>query len=156
VDLSNTRRPAIISLKIPMIGTSYLLLSFISIKRNGGQNMRYTNMIAIGLVIMLTAFGCGKDDNNNPTDPNNPPPGGNSVTISNFSFSPSNLTVSAGTTVTWTNNDAVAHTSTSNSGAWDSGNIAQGGTFSFTFDSTGTYPYHCTPHPQMTGQIIVQ
>jgi plastocyanin len=64
-------------------------------------------------------------------------------------FSPANLTVSAGTMVTWKNDDAVAHTVTSATGSPDtfnSGNVGGGGTFSHTFGSAGTYPYYCTIH----------
>ena len=78
------------------------------------------------------------------------------VTISDFAFSPATVTIAAGDTVTWTNTDPVVHTATSTSGAFDSGDIAQGDTFSFTFTTPGTYDYFCTPHPTMTGRIVVQ
>jgi len=78
------------------------------------------------------------------------------VTIADFAFSPPMLTITAGDTVTWTNEDAVAHTATSATGAFDSGDLAQGASFSFTFTTEGTYAYICTPHPEMTGQIVVQ
>jgi plastocyanin len=78
------------------------------------------------------------------------------VTISDFAFSPATVTIAAGDTVTWTNTDPVVHTATSTPGAFDSGDIAQGDTFSFTFTTPGTYDYFCTPHPTMTGQIVVQ
>ncbi len=77
------------------------------------------------------------------------------VTIADFAFSPPMLTITAGDTVTWTNEDAVAHTATSTAGAFDSGDLAQGASFSFTFTTPGTYTYLCTPHPDMTGQIVV-
>lgn len=78
------------------------------------------------------------------------------VTIADFAFSPPMLTITAGDTVTWTNEDAVAHTATSATGAFDSGDLAQGSSFSFTFTTPGTYAYICSPHPEMTGQIVVQ
>jgi plastocyanin len=82
------------------------------------------------------------------------------VAMVNFSFSPAQLIVRAGATVTWTNNDAVDHTATSDDGAWDSGLFGGGGTFSFTFDEPGIYPYYCMPHggpggQGMSGTIIV-
>lgn len=80
----------------------------------------------------------------------------NTVTISNFAFGPSTLTIAKGTAVTWQNNDAVAHTATSDAGKWDSGNIIPGASKSVTFDSVGTFPYHCAVHPMMTASIIVQ
>lgn len=63
-------------------------------------------------------------------------------------------TVKVGTTVTWKNIDDTEHTSTSNSGVWDSGVIGVGHTYSVTFNQTGTYPYHCNIHP-MTATIVV-
>ncbi len=78
------------------------------------------------------------------------------VTIADFAFSPATLTITAGDTVTWTNNDQVVHTATSTTGAFDSGDLDQGESFSFTFTNPGTYDYLCTPHPTMTGQIVVQ
>ena len=79
-----------------------------------------------------------------------------SITIQNFSFQPATVTVPAGTTVTWTNMDSTTHTSTSDTGAWDSGSIPQGHSFSFTFTQVGTFPYHCAIHPNMHGTVIVQ
>ncbi|MCX6752035.1 MAG: cupredoxin family copper-binding protein [Candidatus Nomurabacteria bacterium] len=79
------------------------------------------------------------------------------VKIQGFAFSPSTLTIKKGTKVTWTNNDGVAHTVTSDSGSLlDSGRILPGGTFSFTFNTVGTFNYHCTIHPMMTGNVVVQ
>jgi len=78
------------------------------------------------------------------------------VTIADFAFTPGTLTITEGDTVTWTNTDQVVHTVTSTTGAFDSGDLAQDGTFSFTFTTAGTYDYFCTPHPTMTGQIVVQ
>jgi plastocyanin len=82
--------------------------------------------------------------------------GGQAVTIESNSFNPASLTIKVGETVTWTNKDSYAHTVTSDNGAFDSGNIASGSTFSFTFDTAGTYSYHCSIHTSMTAKIIVQ
>jgi amicyanin len=78
------------------------------------------------------------------------------VAIADFAFSPPTLTIAVGDTVTWTNEDAVVHTATSTAGAFDSGDLAQGESYSLTFTAPGTYMYLCTPHPSMTGQIVVQ
>ncbi len=78
-----------------------------------------------------------------------------SVAIKNFSFQPSSLTVPIGSTVTWTNQDSVEHTSTSDTGAWDSGGIAPGQSFQHTFTAAGTFTYHCMIHPFMHGTIVV-
>jgi hypothetical protein len=58
--------------------------------------------------------------------------------------------------VEWTNQDGVMHTSTSDGGVWDSGLLGQGETFTYTFTLAGDHPYHCTPHPNMTGTITVE
>ena len=76
------------------------------------------------------------------------------VAIKDFSFG-APLTITVGTTVEWTNEDAMAHTVTASNGAFDSGNLDQGATYSFTFTQEGTYSYICKYHPNMKGQIIV-
>ena len=81
---------------------------------------------------------------------------GNVVNISNFSFSQGSLNVSMGTTVTWTNNDSATHRVVSDTGLFDSGDLSQGGTFSYTFNTAGSYPYHCSIHTYMKGTIIVK
>ena len=96
--------------------------------------------------------------------------GGSSVTISPGSSVPSNgkffvpetLTVSKGTTVTWTNGDSTLHTVTSgsaesgNSGTeFDSSYLAAGKTFQHQFSTSGTFDYYCTLHPYMKGKVVV-
>lgn len=76
------------------------------------------------------------------------------VTIQGFAFSPQTLTIKAGTTVTWTNNDTAAHTVVSSS--FTSEQLGKGQTYEYTFSQPGTFDYHCSIHPSMTGQIIVQ
>jgi len=82
--------------------------------------------------------------------------GGNSVSVQDFSFAPASLTVSVGTTVTFTNSGAVTHTVTADAGGFDSGNLTAGSAFQFTFNSPGTFAYHCAIHPSMTATIRVQ
>lgn len=78
------------------------------------------------------------------------------VSISNFAFSAAKISVKMGTKVTWTNNDSVAHTVTADSGTGPkSDNISPGGTYSYTFDSVGTFAYHCNIHPDMIGTVTV-
>src|SRR5579859_4822887 len=78
----------------------------------------------------------------------------NNIVIKNYIFTPSALTVKAGTTVTWTNNDSVAHSI--KSAAFNSSILNTGDTFKFTFNTAGTYNYNCGIHPTMTGTVIVQ
>ena len=82
--------------------------------------------------------------------------GGDAVTIQNFAFGPASLSVAVGSSVTWTNSDSAAHTATADDGSFDSGTIAAGATFSQTFDSAGTFAYHCKIHPNMKATIEVK
>ena len=77
------------------------------------------------------------------------------VTIDNFSFQPQTITVVVGTTVTWTNRDDIPHTVVSDDGVFKSKARDTDEQFSYTFDKAGTYPYHCSLHPKMTGQVVV-
>jgi YVTN family beta-propeller protein len=76
------------------------------------------------------------------------------VSISKFAFAPASTTVAPGQTLTFTNNDAVAHTSTGP--AWDSGPIAPGASYQVSLTASGTYTYTCTIHPFMQGTLVVQ
>jgi plastocyanin len=94
------------------------------------------------------------------------------VTIQDFSFAPAAVTIKAGTAVHWSNGGPSAHTTTSDTGVWDSGTLAgpgsggaygnsvPGAAFNFTFTQPGTYSYHCNLHPPssypgFTGTITV-
>lgn len=70
-------------------------------------------------------------------------------------YDPSSLTVTAGTTVTWVNNGSTSITITSPDGLFDSESVGAGGSFSYTFDTPGTYRYFCVPYPHMKGVITV-
>ncbi|HUS36356.1 MAG TPA: PQQ-dependent sugar dehydrogenase [Verrucomicrobiae bacterium] len=78
------------------------------------------------------------------------------VNIRNFAFDPATTTIQVGDTVTWINNDLIQHTATSDSGAFNSGFLSQDQSFSHTFSAAGSFPFHCTPHPDMAGTIVVQ
>ena len=77
------------------------------------------------------------------------------VSIVDFAFQPASLEVAAGTTVTWTNTGQAKHTATADDGTFDSKNLKPGESFSFTFNTPGTFAYHCDVHPEMTGTIVV-
>jgi plastocyanin len=79
-----------------------------------------------------------------------------SVTIADFAFAPSSVTVNVGDSVTWTNEDDVAHTATADDGSFDTGNIENGESGTATFDEAGTFEYFCQPHPNMRGTVVVQ
>ena len=78
------------------------------------------------------------------------------VTIKSFAFGPAVLTVPAGTTVTWVNEDVEPHTVVSNDKKFQSEALDTGDRFSVTFDKPGSYGYFCSLHPHMTGKIIVK
>lgn len=72
-----------------------------------------------------------------------------------WGYDPAQLTVGVGDTVMWTNTGETEHTVTADGGAFDSGSVAPGGTYEFTFEEEGEFPYHCDPHPFMVASISV-
>lgn len=82
-------------------------------------------------------------------------PGADEVFIQGMAFSPATITVTAGTTITWTNKDAATHNVTSNPVLFSSGAMGNGATYSFTFADKGTFSYTCTIHPSMKGTVVV-
>jgi plastocyanin len=82
--------------------------------------------------------------------------GGAEVIMKSFAFDPATVTIKAGESVTWTNQDSANHTVVADNGEFTSGDLAKGATFGFKFDTAGTYAYHCGVHPSMTGTVIVQ
>ena len=80
----------------------------------------------------------------------------NTIIISGMAFNPPSITISKGTLLTWKNSDPLTHTSTSDTGVWATGDIAPGTSKAVTFGTPGTYTYHCSHHPMMTGTVIVQ
>ena len=78
------------------------------------------------------------------------------VKIDNFTFEPRKLTIKAGTTVTWKNEDDIPHTVASATKAFKSKALDTDDSFSFTFATPGTYEYFCSLHPHMTGTIVVE
>jgi plastocyanin len=78
------------------------------------------------------------------------------VMIDNFKFNPPRLTVTAGTTVTWDNEDDIPHTVASSARIFRSRALDTSDKFSFTFATPGVYEYFCSLHPHMTGTIVVE
>lgn len=85
-----------------------------------------------------------------------PPASAFRATIYRYAFVEDRIEVAAGTTVTWTNRDAMVHTVSADDGSFSSGAIRPGAAWSATFSEPGTYPYHCGPHPFMKGTVIVR
>ena len=78
------------------------------------------------------------------------------VTIDNFSFTPKEITVAKGATVTWVNHDDVPHTVVNADEAFRSKALDTDDQFSFTFNDAGTFSYFCSVHPMMTGKVVVK
>lgn len=121
--------------------------------------MKRRAALFVGVVIgaiLLGVLGCKNDSNTYGTNPPNNPP--NTVSLRYDAFNPSNITVTRTTTVTWRNDDAVTHTSTSDSTGWDTRDILPGTSKTTTFNTPGTFRFHCTYHRTMgmTGTITVQ
>ena len=78
------------------------------------------------------------------------------VAIDNFTFNPQQLTIKAGTTVTWTNKDDIPHAIAAVNKQFKSKALDTDDAYSFTFATPGTYEYFCSLHPHMTGTIVVE
>jgi plastocyanin len=127
--------------------------------------MRHVRLAVLAIAVMLAITACGSSASSAPAPSAAPPAAtsaaapagaGSAVSIVNFSFQPATLTVAAGTTVTWTNNDSAGHTVTADDGSFKSDKLGSGTTFSQTFAKAGTYAYHCAIHSSMKGTITVQ
>src|SRR5256885_2996986 len=100
-------------------------------------------------ILLMATIGCGKGSS--PTAP------GTTVnaTITNGGFTPNPISISVGSAVMWTNMDSAAHSVVSDSGAFNSGAIAPNGQFSYVFPSAGTFTYHDSSNPSMSGTVTV-
>ena len=139
-------------------------------------------VVVLAVLVALVAVACGGDNGSSggaygggggggssPTATGSPDTGaggasGVTVSIKDFAFSPAKLEIDAGTTVTWTNEDSAPHTVTSTEGddldapvtdLFDSGQMQQGATFSYTFEEPGNYDYVCTLHASMQSMHAV-
>ncbi len=127
--------------------------------QNAIKKISQINFLFVIISVLLLS-SC--KNNNYSTNPTPTSPAQNEVLMQSSKFVPANLTITKGTKITWTNKDSYDHTVTSGTpghptGLFDSGNIAAGGTFNYTFDSTGTYQYYCRIHADiMQGTITVQ
>jgi plastocyanin len=112
--------------------------------------------IILILITLVSLSACSSGYGTTSPTTSSPQASGNSVTLANFAFSPATLNVKAGTTVTWTNKDSTSHTVVSDTGVFDSGNLAPNATYTYVFAKAGTFDYHCSIHPSMKGTVIVQ
>jgi plastocyanin len=135
---------------------------------NYGSMAKHSPLVLCSFCIALLILACvaaGCSSNQTPpalaatTAPQASTMGGTSITIKNFAFDPTPLTVKTGTVVTWVNQDGAPHIVVSDTGsptAFSSDSLSTGASYKFTFTQPGTYTYHCSIHPSMKGTIIVQ
>ncbi len=120
-----------------------------------GQSRRIGRWVvlfgSVGLVVALGLAGCSLYGGG----PGGGPVLTSDVEIRSMSFQPASVQVTVGTTVTWTNNDGINHTVTSDTGVFDSGAMPDGDTYSYTFNTVGSFPYHCAIHTMMRGSVVV-
>lgn len=131
----------------------------------GGDEVRYGFEFTVPLTLRRW-FGPGAGAAAPPapaaaaTTPSAPAPAEGAATfragMRNFAYTPGRIEVTAGTTVEWKNEDAMAHTVTAADGSFDSGAVEPGAVWRRTFDTPGTYPFACTPHPFMQGTVVVR
>jgi plastocyanin len=107
----------------------------------------YTGVLAV-LLAAIVFVSCHKSNSSNAVT-------AASVSIKNMAFNPGSVSVTTGATITWSNNDTTIHTVTADDGSFNSGNIAIGATYTRVFSTAGTFSYHCTIHPEMTGKVVV-
>jgi plastocyanin len=115
-----------------------------------GKNVWVASFAGVVIAIVLLLAGSPRVRANDQSAANA------EVKIDNFSFGPQTLTVPVGSTVTWTNRDDIPHTSVSTDGLFKSKVMDTDEKFSYTFAKAGTYPYYCSIHPKMTGQVVVK
>jgi len=118
---------------------------------------------ALALTIMLLV-GCSAGTPSTPATPGGTPapapsgssaaPASVSVSMANLAFVPADITVAVGGTVTFTNDDSVAHVVAGDT--WSSGNMEPGASFAQTFSTAGSFPIACTIHPSMTANVTVE
>ena len=117
-------------------------------------------------IILFSALcfaGCGSNYNSSSPAAPSPPPSPVTVsivpgarTLTTTAYSPNPLNIPRGTTVTWVNNDTSTHDQIADGGHFGTGIIEVGGRASFTFQTAGTFPYHCGRHPGMIATVNVQ
>lgn len=94
------------------------------------------------------------EDSNDDSQPNEPET--QEVSIEDSRFQDDDVTIRPGDSVTWTNDDSLTHIVVADDGSFDSGQLDPGQNFTLAFDTAGTYTYHCSIHPDMTGSITVE
>lgn len=113
------------------------------------KNRHILICILVILVLIFGFSGCGSagEEEDVPVDEN-------TVVIENYKYQPAEITIQSGETVTWINKDTVRHNAKGDN--FDTSLLGKGESSQLTFEEAGTFDYHCTPHPYMTGKVIVE
>ena len=140
-----------------------VLIAYDRAPRHQRLDAREAAPVAIGAIALTVILGFvwGADDTKQQpvatsagtTTPSTAGP--DSVSIADFAFSPGNLQIKVGDTVTWTNTDGFAHSVVADDGSFKSDDLDTGATFSTTFSKAGTYAYICGIHNSMKGTVVV-
>jgi len=115
--------------------------------------------VAAAAGLLLVCAGCGSSTPSTPTRvPVNTPVSivPSAASQGTNAYNPNPVALKVGDSITWTNNDTRNHTMTENTGAWNSGNIAPGATYTLTFSTKGSFVYHCALHSGMSGTVNVE
>jgi plastocyanin len=115
--------------------------------------MAKISILVLIITLLLGASACAGTVRSVPPPVPSPVPT-DKVIINYFSFNPPNAVVTAGTAVTWINQDDVSYSITDNNGMF-AFTVPGKGEFKFVFTQVGTYDYHCSIHPDMQGTIVV-
>jgi plastocyanin len=119
-------------------------------------------LVLVAAIAVLALVGCASPSSPGGTSGGSGASSGNAagaaagaaVEIKEFTFQPATVEIAVGGAVTWTNADTAVHTVKGD--GWGSGDLAQGATYSHSFDTAGTFAYSCGIHPTMTGEIVVK
>jgi plastocyanin len=114
------------------------------------RKFAYLPMIVLSGLALI--YGCSSNKAKVTPTPSTPAA---TVAIQNFAFVPDTVRIKAGSSVNWTNLDTAPHTATDLKSAFDSGSLTTNQKFSFTFNTAGTFTYHCLIHSMMKNAVII-
>lgn len=127
--------------------------------------MTFRKILIVAVLVTAACSSSSSPSSSSAPAATTTPPTGTSATVSipsgarslsTTAFGANPLVVTVGSTVTWTNNDSIAHDSVADGGMWNSGILGPGQSFPFKFTTAGTFTYKCTIHPNMVGTVTVQ
>ncbi len=120
--------------------------------RAGIRILLTSGLVMLAMLLITFSISCQAT----PPTEEEAAPVSNEIELSGFALVPATITVTVGTTVTWSNLDSAAHTVTSETDLFDSGNLVRNATFSYSFADRGIFSYFCAIHPYMKGEVRVE